>query len=58
MRRDLRRLRANRGEIETFTLLRFLETAGTVLNYFESFLGRIEIKTADKVGLFETFPCS
>ena len=30
-------------------ILRFLETAGTVLNYFESFLGRIEIKTADKV---------
>ena len=28
---------------------RFLESAGTVLNYFESFLGRIEIKTADKV---------
>ena len=26
-----------------------METAGTVLNYFESFLGRIEIKTADKV---------
>merc|ERR1712012_1312094 len=25
------------------------ETAGTVLNYFESFLGRIEIKTAEKV---------
>ena len=28
---------------------RFLETAGTVLNYFESYLGRIEIKTTDKV---------
>ena len=26
-----------------------METAGTVLNYFESYLGRIEIKTTDKV---------
>ena len=26
-----------------------METAGTVLNYFESFLGRIEIKTEEKV---------
>lgn len=30
-------------------MFRFLETAGTVLNYFEAYLGRIEIKTADKV---------
>ena len=30
-------------------LAKFLESAGTVLNYFEPFLGRIEIKTADKV---------
>ena len=30
-------------------IFRFLESAGSVLNYFESFLGRIEIKTADKV---------
>lgn len=30
-------------------LARFLETAGTVLNYFEPFLGRIEIRTADKI---------
>ena len=30
-------------------LAKFLETAGTVLNYFEPFLGRIEIKTADKI---------
>ena len=34
-----------------FNVFRFLETAGTVLNYFESFLGRIEIKTAEKVKL-------
>ena len=30
-------------------LAKFLETAGTVLNFFEQFLGRIEIKTADKI---------
>merc|ERR1712128_338374 len=30
-------------------LAKFLETAASVLNFFESFLGRIEIKTADKV---------
>ncbi len=30
-------------------LAKFLESAGTVLNYFEQFLGRIEIKTAEKV---------
>jgi hypothetical protein len=30
-------------------LAKFLESAGTVLNFFEPFLGRIEIKTADKV---------
>ena len=30
-------------------LARFLESAGTVLNFFEPFLGRIEIKTADKI---------
>ena len=30
-------------------LAKFLESAGTVLNYFEPFLGRIEIKTADKI---------
>ena len=32
-----------------FRLARFLESAGTVLNFFEPFLGRIEIKTADKI---------
>ena len=30
-------------------LAKFLESAGTVLNYFEASLGRLEIKTADKV---------
>ena len=30
-------------------LAKFLETAASVLNFFEAFLGRIEIKTADKV---------
>ena len=30
-------------------LAKFLETAASVLNFFEQFLGRIEIKTADKV---------
>lgn len=30
-------------------LAKFLESAGTVLDYFEPYLGRIEIKTADKV---------
>lgn len=30
-------------------LAKFLESAGTVLNFFEAFLGRIEIKTAEKV---------
>ena len=30
-------------------LAKFLESAGTVLNFFEQFLGRIEIKTADKI---------
>ncbi len=30
-------------------LAKFLESAGTVLNFFEPFLGRIEIKTADKI---------
>ncbi len=30
-------------------LAKFLESAGTVLNFFEAFLGRIEIKTADKI---------
>ena len=30
-------------------LAKFLESAGTVLNFFEPFLGRIEIKTAEKV---------
>ena len=32
-----------------YRLARFLESAGTVLNFFEPFLGRIEIKTADKI---------
>ena len=30
-------------------LAKFLESAGVVLNFFEAFLGRIEIKTADKI---------
>ena len=30
-------------------LAKFLETAASVLNFFEAFLGRIEIKTAEKV---------
>merc|ERR1719228_1238396 len=30
-------------------LAKFLETAASVLNFFEAFLGRIEIKTEDKV---------
>lgn len=30
-------------------LVKFLETAGTVLEYFEPYLGRIEIKTSDKI---------
>ncbi len=30
-------------------LAKFLESAGTVLNFFEPYLGRIEIKTADKI---------
>ena len=30
-------------------LAKFLETAASVLNFFEAFLGRIEIKTADTV---------
>ena len=42
-------MRANTKEEFLLLSHRFLETAGTVLNYFESFLGRIEIKTADKV---------
>ena len=35
--------------IDGYRLARFLESAGTVLNFFEPFLGRIEIKTADKI---------
>lgn len=31
-----------------FRLARFLETAGSVLNYFEPFLGRIEIMGSSK----------
>ena len=31
-----------------FRLARFLETAGSVLNYFEAFLGRIEIMGSSK----------
>jgi hypothetical protein len=31
-----------------YRLQRFLETAGSVLNYFESFLGRIEIMGSSK----------
>ena len=42
-------MRANTKDLFLLLSHRFLETAGTVLNYFESFLGRIEIKTADKV---------
>ena len=30
-------------------LAKFLESAGTMLEYFEAALGRLEIKTADKV---------
>lgn len=36
------------AELAFFRLARFLETAGSVLNYFEKFLGRIEILGGSK----------
>ena len=36
------------NHIKFFRLARFLETAGSVLNYFEPFLGRIEIMGGSK----------
>ena len=36
------------GSDLSIRLQRFLETAGSVLNYFESFLGRIEIMGSSK----------